>query len=133
MFSHADTVHSKRNQETMKADIIKIRSYGYTTRVTVQEGKRVRTYRLPNIDQAIDFVIPRGDRHTTFYLNGYERALHAWYRNGRTTRRDKAIRQEGDRADSLAHTLVRARSVNVCSTRASEGMYEGGAPGNVLR
>jgi hypothetical protein len=60
--------------------IICITSLAKRTRVTIQNGRRkLRTAYFNGIAEAINFVLPRGDRRTSLYLNGNMATLHGWW------------------------------------------------------
>lgn len=57
--------------------IIHIRSLAKKTRATAQHGERTLRKRYFNdIAEAINFVLPCGDRRTSLYLNGNMATLH---------------------------------------------------------
>ena len=64
----------------MKNQTIKITSLtAGTALVTIRGGgKRLKARRFQNIEKAIEFVLPLGDRRTDFYLNGYHCVLNGW-------------------------------------------------------
>jgi hypothetical protein len=63
----------------MKNKIIKISSRGNGAQVTICNGhKQLKARRFRTIDEAIAFVLPRGNRRTELFLNGYPCVPHAW-------------------------------------------------------
>ncbi len=68
----------------MKAQVIQIDSLEQGTQVTIRNGYQRPSRRLfPNIDEAFDYVLPRGNRRTTLRLNGYNIVPHAWVQDRR--------------------------------------------------
>ena len=63
----------------MKKQIIQITSLPKTTRVTIQKGHgKQKRLQFRRIDEAVEFVLPRGHRDTELYLNGYSCVLAGW-------------------------------------------------------
>lgn len=66
----------------MKNKTIKIKSLpDGKALVTVRSGgKKTMSRRLANIDAAIEFVLPMGNRATALFLNDYPTTLYGWVR-----------------------------------------------------
>ena len=63
----------------MKAKTIKITSLKNTTTVAIRNGnKESKVRRFPDINTAIDYVLPCGNRHTILTLNGHKCVLNGW-------------------------------------------------------
>ncbi len=63
----------------MKKKIVHIISLKKRTKVIILNSHRNLKPRLfGSIDEAIDYVLPLGNRHTELYLNGYSCVLHGW-------------------------------------------------------
>jgi hypothetical protein len=63
----------------MSKHIIHIRSVKNGTLVTILNGSRkLKSRRFGDIEQAMEFVLPRGDRNSTVFLNGYMLTPYAW-------------------------------------------------------
>jgi hypothetical protein len=72
------TLHEQRYKH-MKNQIIHITSLANATKVTIRNGqKKLKARRFRSIDEAIAFVLPRGNRQTNLNLNGYPCVLHGW-------------------------------------------------------
>jgi hypothetical protein len=58
---------------------IHIKSLAKGTLVTIRSGhKKPKSTRFGSIEEAINFVLPLGNRHTELDLNGYPTALAGW-------------------------------------------------------
>ena len=63
----------------MKNQIIHITSLPKSTQVSIQNGHRKpRRRRFSSIDDAVQYVLPLGNRRTELYLNGHSCVLHGW-------------------------------------------------------
>lgn len=63
----------------MKRNSITITSQRNRTRVTVSNGRQGTATRLfPSMAEAIDYVLPRGNRNTPCFINGFKFVLAGW-------------------------------------------------------
>ncbi len=63
----------------MNKHIIRITSLPKATQVSVHDGhQKLKPRVFPSIDEAVKYVLPRGNRHTELYLNGYPCVLDGW-------------------------------------------------------
>lgn len=81
--SRAVSVDQQKSVQTkmsnMKNQIINITSLTKGVRVTIRNGQRkLKARRFADIDSALEFVLPRGNRQTDLYLNGYWCMLNGW-------------------------------------------------------
>jgi hypothetical protein len=67
-----------KTKDTMKKSI-HITSQGMRARVTIRKGATRTTSRLFNsMDEAVAFVLPRGNRQTRCLINGYKCVFAGW-------------------------------------------------------
>jgi hypothetical protein len=63
----------------MKTQLIKINSLDNHVQVSIERpNSKPMMRRFPSIEQAIRFVLPRGNRQTELLLNGFRCVLHGW-------------------------------------------------------
>ncbi|HOX02150.1 MAG TPA: hypothetical protein P5555_07315 [Candidatus Paceibacterota bacterium] len=64
----------------MKKQTIHISSLARSIRVRIQNGTtKPRVLKFKTEAEAIDYILPRSNRQTEMYLNGYLVALAGWY------------------------------------------------------
>jgi hypothetical protein len=67
----------------MKKQTINIKSLAESTQVIIQNGNGfTMRRRFGSVDEAIAFVLPRGNLNTELYLNGFPCVLHGWIASG---------------------------------------------------